>query len=94
MKLLWQKKIDDPMVGGALATAGNLVFTGEGNGYFDAFAADSGELLWQYKAEYGVNAPPITYQANGIQFIAVAAGGNSIFNYPVGDEILVFQLGE
>ena len=93
-KLLWQKKIDDPMVGGALATAGNLVFTGEGNGYFDAFAADSGELLWQYKAEYGVNAPPITYQANGIQFIAVAAGGNSIFNYPVGDEILVFQLGE
>jgi glucose dehydrogenase len=93
-KLLWQKKIDDPMVGGALATAGSLVFTGEGNGYFDAFAADSGEILWRYKAEHGVNAPPITYQVNGIQFIAVAAGGNSIFNYPVGDEVLVFQLGE
>ena len=31
-KLLWQKKINDPMVGGVLATAGNLVFTGEGNG--------------------------------------------------------------
>ncbi|MGH8119618.1 MAG: pyrrolo-quinoline quinone, partial [Gammaproteobacteria bacterium] len=64
------------------------------NGYFDAFAADRGELLWRYKAEHGVNAPPITYKVNGRQYIAVGAGGNSIFNYPVGDELLVFSLGE
>ena len=91
-KILWQNKIDDPMVGGALATAAGLVFTGEGNGYFDAFDANTGKQLWRYKAEYGVNAPPVSYAVNGKQYIAVAAGGNKIFGYPTGDEILVFSL--
>lgn len=91
-KILWQQKIADPMVGGVLATAGNLVFTGEGNGYFDAFDAGTGELLWRYKAEFGVNAPPVSYAVKGKQYIAVAAGGNNLFGYPVGDEILVFSL--
>ena len=80
------------MVGGALATATGLVFTGEGNGYFDAFDANTGKKLWQYKAEYGVNAPPVSYSVKGKQYIAVAAGGNKIFGYPTGDEILVFSL--
>lgn len=91
-KILWQNKIEDPMVGGALATAAGLVFTGEGNGYFDAFDASTGKQLWRYKAEYGVNAPPVSYAVNGKQYIAVAAGGNKIFGYPTGDEILVFSL--
>jgi PQQ-dependent dehydrogenase (methanol/ethanol family) len=91
-KILWQKKIDDPMVGGALATAGDLVFTGEGNGQFNAFDGETGNLLWQYKTNYGVNAPPITYAINGKQYIAVAAGGNKLFDYATGDEILVFNL--
>ena len=90
--LLWQQKISDPMVGGALATAGGLVFTGEGNGQFDAFHSETGKLLWQFEASYGVNAPPISYAINGKQYIAVAAGGNKIFGYKTGDEILVFAL--
>jgi len=88
----WQHKVDDPMVGGALATAGNLVFTGEGNGNFNAFNASTGELLWQYQTQYGVNAPPISYAIDGKQYIAVAAGGNKLFGYPTGDEVLVFSL--
>jgi len=91
-KILWQHKVNDPMVGGALATAGNLVFTGEGNGNFNALNATTGELLWQYQTQYGVNAPPITYAVNGKQYIAVAAGGNKLFGYPTGDEVLVFSL--
>jgi glucose dehydrogenase len=91
-KILWQKKMEDPMIGGALATAGGLVFTGEGNGYFDAFDAKTGEILWQFQAGAGVNAPPISYEIDGTQYIAVAAGGNSIFGYPLGDDILVFAL--
>ena len=93
-KVLWQNKVDDPMVGGALATAGNLVFTGEGNGLFNAFQSDTGKLLWQYQANYGVNAPPISYAINGKQYIAVAAGGNKLFAYKTGDEILVFSLDD
>jgi len=91
-KIIWQKKMDDPMVGGALVTAGGLVFTGEGNGQFNAFDASTGQLLWQYKSNYGVNAPPITYAIDDKQFIAVAAGGNKLVNYATGDEILVFAL--
>ncbi len=91
-KILWQNRVDEPMVGGSLATAGKLVFVGEGNGNFNAFASDNGELLWQYQSEYGVNAPPVSYAVNGRQYITVAAGGNRLFGYPVGDEILTFAL--
>jgi glucose dehydrogenase len=84
--------MEQPMVGGALATAGGLVFTGEGNGYFDAFDAKTGEILWRFPCGAGVNAPPISYEVDGTQYIAVAAGGNSIFGYPLGDDILVFAL--
>lgn len=91
-RVLWQKRIDDPLVGGALTTAGNLVFAGEGNGYFNAFSVSGGDRLWRYKADYGVNAPPVTYAVDGRQYIAVAAGGNRIFGYPTGDDVLVFSL--
>ena len=91
-KIVWQKKTDQPMVGGALATAGGLVFVGEGNGYFDAFDAKTGDVLWRFRCDAGVNAPPISYEVDGVQYLAVAAGGNSIFGYPLGDEIKVFAL--
>lgn len=91
-EIAWQNKIDDPMVGGALVTAGNIVFTGEGNKSFNAFDADSGKILWQYKADYGVNAPPITYSIDGKQYISVAAGGNKLYGFKTGDDILTFVL--
>ncbi len=91
-KVVWQNRIDEPMVGGVLTTAGNIVFSGEGNGRFNAFHADTGELLWHYKAEYGVNAPPISYRLDGKQYITVAAGGNQLYDYKTGDEILTFVL--
>src|SRR5690606_12271314 len=80
-KIRWQVKTERPMVGGVLATAGGLVFTGEGTGSFNAYDSATGELLWQARAEAGVNAPPITYQVDGKQYIAVAAGGNSLFGF-------------
>ena len=59
-KIAWQYKAPQPLIGGALATAGNLVFMGEGNGWFDAFNATTGRALWRYNLGAGVNAPPIT----------------------------------
>ncbi|OIQ89722.1 quinohemoprotein ethanol dehydrogenase type-1 precursor [mine drainage metagenome] len=91
-KIRWQQKTAEPLVGGVLATAGGLLFTGEGNGHFDAYDTDNGRLLWQYQADAGVNAPPITYQIDGVQYIAVAAGGNQIWGYRKGDGMLVFRL--
>ena len=40
----------------------------------------------------GVNAPPITYQIDGRQYIAVAAGGNAIFGFRQGEAVIVFAL--
>jgi alcohol dehydrogenase (cytochrome c) len=91
-KRAWQVKTDQPMIGGALATAGNLVFTGEGNGHFSAYDARTGKTLWSFTGGAGCNAPPVTYSLDGKQYIAVACGGNYQLGYPLGDAVLVFAL--
>jgi alcohol dehydrogenase (cytochrome c) len=91
-KIAWQYTAPQPLIGGALATAGNLVFMGEGNGWFDAFNAKTGDRVWRYNLGAGVNAPPITYRVNGEQYIAVAAGGNFQMTYPYGDTVAIFKL--
>jgi glucose dehydrogenase len=91
-KIAWQYIAPQPLIGGALATGGNLVFMGEGNGWFDAFNATTGQKVWRYNLGAGVNAPPITYQVDGVQYIAVAAGGNFQLGYPYGDAVAIFRL--
>jgi PQQ-dependent dehydrogenase (methanol/ethanol family) len=91
-KRAWQVKTDQPMIGGALATGGNLVFTGEGNGHFNAYDARTGKTLWSFTAGAGCNAPPVTYSLDGKQYIAVACGGNFQLGYPLGAAVMVFAL--
>jgi len=91
-KRAWQRRTDQPMIGGALATAGNLVFTGEGNGHFNAYDARSGKTLWTFQGGAGCNAPPVSYSVGGKQYIAVACGGNYQLGYPLGNAVLVFSL--
>jgi PQQ-dependent dehydrogenase (methanol/ethanol family) len=91
-KVAWQKHIDQPMMGGSLATAGGLVFTGEGNGSFDAFDAKTGKLLWQFHAGAGCNAAPMSFELHGQQMIGMACGGNFQLGYPLGEAIFVFGL--
>jgi len=83
----WQYKSDRPMYGGALATAGGLVFAGEMNGDFNAFDAKSGEKLWHFPLGAGVCTPPITYRIKGVQYVAVGASGCH------GGEILMYNDG-
>ncbi len=91
-KIAWQNKTEQPLVGGSLATAGGLVFMGEGNGNFNAYNSQTGALLWQTKSAYGVNAPPISYTVDGVQYIAVASGGNRIMGFKEGDAMLAYKL--
>ncbi len=93
-KIRWQVKTEQPMIGGVLATAGGLVFTGEGNGLFKAYDAETGSVLWKFQAGAGVNAPPASYTVEGKQYIVVAAGGNTQLNYKRGNDILAFTLAE
>jgi glucose dehydrogenase len=91
-RILWQKKVEQPLVGGVVVTKGGLVFVGEGSGRFNAFHSTTGELLWQFQAKGGINAPPIAYEVDGTEYIAIAAGGSRLFGYKPGDELLVFAL--
>jgi alcohol dehydrogenase (cytochrome c) len=91
-KLAWQTKTDQPMIGGALATAGGLVFAGEGNGWFKAYDAKTGKVLWRFQCGAGVNAPPVSYTVDGKQYIAVAAGGNTQLEFKRGNSVFVFAL--
>jgi alcohol dehydrogenase (cytochrome c) len=91
-KIAWQTKTPQPMIGGALATAGNLVFAGEGNGWFNAYDAKTGKVLWRFQCGAGVNAPPVSYAINGKQYIAVAVGGNSQMDFKRGNSVFVFAL--
>ena len=91
-KMKWQVKTDQPLTGGLLATQGGLLFMGEGNGNFNAYSSQSGKILWQTKVDAGVNAPPISYEIDGVQYVAVAAGGNAIFGYTAGDNMMVYAL--
>jgi alcohol dehydrogenase (cytochrome c) len=88
----WQVKTPLPMMGGALATAGGLVFTGEGDGWFRAYDAKTGNVLWSFFAGAGVNAPPASYSVKGKQFIVVGVGGNSPLNFKRGNDIIAFKL--
>lgn len=90
--LRWQVRTEEPLLGGVLATAGGLVFSGIGDRRLAAFDSSSGARLWSAQVDAGVNAPPITYSIEGRQYIAVAAGGNSLFGFPIGDTIAVFAL--
>jgi PQQ-dependent dehydrogenase (methanol/ethanol family) len=91
-KLAWKFDTEQPLIGGVLATAGDLVFNGEGNGLFRAFDARTGKKLWEYQAGAGVNAPAVSYMVGGKQYVAVAAGGNTQLDFKRGNTVLVFSL--
>ncbi len=61
-------------LGRVLATAGNLVFTGTGDGYFKAFDAKSGKELWKFQTGSGIVSPPITWEQDGEQYLGVTVG--------------------
>jgi PQQ-dependent dehydrogenase (methanol/ethanol family) len=91
-KIRWQVKTQQPMIGGIMATAGGLVFTGEGSGMFKAYDSETGSVLWSFQAGAGVNAPPASYTVDGKQYVVVGAGGNVQLNYKRGNNIIAFAL--
>ncbi len=70
----WRFPMISGTSGGVLATAGGLVFVGDGQGYLIAFDAKSGKVLWKFQTGGRIAAPPISYSMRGQQYIALAAG--------------------
>ena len=63
-----------PNFSAALTTAGGLVFTGLGDGTFMAYDDTSLEPLWKINVGAGINAPPMTFEAGGKQYVTVMTG--------------------
>src|SRR5262249_44760544 len=91
-KVAWSVKTPQPLIGGVLATAGELVFNGEANGWFKAYDGMTGKELWKYNCGAGVNAPAVSYMVDGKQYVAVAAGGNKQIDSKRGNSVFVFTL--
>jgi quinohemoprotein ethanol dehydrogenase len=92
--------------GGAMSTAGNLVFQGRGSGELWVYAADSGKVLKTIQTGSHMMAGPMTYAVNGEQYVAVQVGygGTNIAGYTIPpssaaakyanvNRIIAFKLG-
>jgi len=76
----WRFAMHDVTDSGILTTASDLLFTGGREGYFHALDARTGALLWKSSVGGAVSAAPVTYEVDGTQHIAIAAG-HALFVY-------------
>lgn len=85
--------IGTPNNGGSVVTASGLVFiAATTDNLFRAIDLRTGETLWQDVLPAGGQATPITYAANGRQYVVVMAGGHHFMETPVGDELIAYAL--
>ncbi|PXW26358.1 glucose/quinate/shikimate family membrane-bound PQQ-dependent dehydrogenase [Paraburkholderia caballeronis] len=82
-----------PMLGGPMTTAGHVFFIGAtADNYLRAFSTDTGEQLWRARLPAGGQATPMTYEANGRQYVVIAAGGHGSFGTKLGDYVIAYAL--
>ena len=71
---VWRHENFAPLWGGVLATKGNLVFTGNPEGYLLAFDAKTGEVKYRFQTGSGIVGSPITWEQDGEQYLSVVSG--------------------
>lgn len=73
-KEAWSVQHEELWNGGTLATAGDLVFQGTGDGWFSAYNARTGERLWRFNAGLGIISAPMSFSVGGRQYVSVLVG--------------------
>jgi alcohol dehydrogenase (cytochrome c) len=93
---VWQKEMPY-LIGfgsGVLATAGDLLFHGEPDGNLLALDSKTGQELWRFQTGFGADAPAVTYEIDGEQYVAIASGGGADSHDSArGDIVWAFKLG-
>jgi PQQ-dependent dehydrogenase (methanol/ethanol family) len=93
---LWQRRMPAPMIGGAAATAGNLVFAGSSDGVLYAFDALNGHICWQRNLRAAFGSAPIVYMIDRREYLAIVSGGavETMLNHlgPIGGTLYVLTL--
>ena len=79
-KTKWEQPSDIPRFSGVMSTAGGVVFSGQLTGEFEAFDADSGKKLWSFQTGSGIEGQPITWQQDGVQYVAVTSGYGGVYS--------------
>ncbi len=94
-KIVWQKRMKYPIAAGSglLSTASGLMFHGEPDGRLVAYDIKNGNELWSFQTGAGADAPVITYEVNGQQYLAIIAGGSSFNLSQHADTLWAFKLG-
>ena len=70
----WRNPTPGATAGGVIVTRGGLVFQGRADGYFVATDAATGEEVWRAYMGVGTQAPPMTFEVDGVQYVSVLAG--------------------
>ena len=73
-EIVWENNNYAPLWGGVLTTRGGLTFYGTPEGFLKALDAKTGKEVWSFQTGSGVVAPPVTWEMDGEQYIAVASG--------------------
>ena len=87
-KPAWVVEHPLPWNGGLLSTASGLLFQGNGQGRFVAYEAATGKKLWDFYAQTGIIAAPVTYEVDGEQYVTVNAGWGGAAPTVVGEIVL------
>jgi alcohol dehydrogenase (cytochrome c) len=75
----WTHRQRMPIAGSTLATAGGVLFNGDVDRYFYAFDEATGKVLWRTRLDAAPESSPVTFTADGRQYVAVVAGSGSPF---------------
>ncbi|KYO52025.1 membrane-bound PQQ-dependent dehydrogenase, glucose/quinate/shikimate family [Tistrella mobilis] len=85
--------IGTPNNGGAVVTAGGLVFIAAAtDNLIRAIDIETGETVWSDVLPAGGQATPMTYELDGRQYLVIMAGGHHFMETPIGDELIAYAL--
>jgi glucose dehydrogenase len=96
-RIRWRTPLPRPANGGTLATAGGFVMVGDDDGHLYALDARTGKVIWRHDLKRRVGSAPIAYEIDGVEYIAIAAGGSLVEAHGTAPDrpgrLFVFRLG-
>ena len=105
MEIKWRVEQQALFLSGAVSTDGGVLFIGDLDRRFQALDTETGQLLWSTRLPAPAHGYPITYTADGKQYVAIPAGIGvfraltavifpDIYQPPDGQGLFVFSLPE